>query len=39
MLKIGAWVQESIGRIWIHFSLAYPEQEIFWRVLGRFHST
>ncbi len=39
MLKIGARVQETTRRIWIHFSSAYPEQEIFWRVLRRLHPT
>lgn len=37
MLKIGARIRETTRRIWIHLSSAYPEQEVFWRVLGRLH--
>ncbi len=39
MLKIGVRVRETTRRIWIHLSSAYPEQEIFWRVMGRLHPT
>jgi hypothetical protein len=39
MLKIGARVQQTSRRIWVHLSSAYPEQDTFWRVLGRLHPT
>lgn len=33
LLKIGARVQESSRRIWIHFASSYPEQKVFARLM------
>ena len=35
IIKIGARIRETTRHIWIHLSSAYPEQNIFWLVLGR----
>jgi hypothetical protein len=37
MIKIGARIRETTRHIWIHLSSAYPEQKLFWLVLGRLH--
>ncbi len=39
ILKIGARVRQTTRRIWVHLSSAYPEQDLFWLVLGRLHPT
>lgn len=34
-LKIGARIKETARKIWIHFSSAYPLQDLFWNLLAK----
>ncbi len=35
LLKIGAWVKESVRRVWIRMSSGFPLQELFFQILKR----
>ena len=37
LIKIGARVRESTRRIWVHCSSAYPDRQLFLKILGRLH--
>ena len=38
LLKIGAQVQVTVRKVWIHLSEAYPYRELFCQVLARLRS-